>query len=65
MAEMTAPAAGRKRGGAGGDTIDNSKRRAAVWRWVVLLAAAVYFLVPLYAAPCWLIVDVSTLGGIE
>ena len=50
MAEMTAPAVGRKRDGAGGDAVDNSKRRAAVGRWVVLLAASVYFLVPLYAA---------------
>jgi len=30
---------------------DNSKRRPlAVWRWVILLVAAVYFLLPLYAA---------------
>jgi hypothetical protein len=29
---------------------DNSKRRPAVWRWVILIAAGVYFLLPLYAA---------------
>jgi putative spermidine/putrescine transport system permease protein len=36
-------------------TRDNSKRRAAarrpaVWRWVILILAGVYFLLPLYAA---------------
>ena len=29
---------------------DNSKRRPAVWRWAILLVAAVYFLLPLWGA---------------
>jgi putative spermidine/putrescine transport system permease protein len=43
----SAPARGRRRPGRGAPGL---RRGFALWRWIVLLAAAAYFLIPLYAA---------------
>jgi putative spermidine/putrescine transport system permease protein len=47
-----------------GKTRDNSKKRGSppVWRWIILLVAAVYFLLPLYAALKF--TGISAFGGV-
>jgi putative spermidine/putrescine transport system permease protein len=50
--------------GSTGKMRDNSKRRGSppVWRWIILLVAAVYFLLPLYAALKF--TGISAFGGV-
>jgi putative spermidine/putrescine transport system permease protein len=53
MAEVTALAVGRKprpAGDAEGRALRRQRGSGSVWRWVILLIAGVYFLLPLYAA---------------
>jgi putative spermidine/putrescine transport system permease protein len=51
MAEITALAVGQEKFGADGRGARNRRRgRFPVWRWVILLIAGVYFLLPLWAA---------------
>ncbi len=51
MAPISALAVGRRKHGAGGGESAGRRRTSfPVWRWVILLIAGVYFLLPLYAA---------------
>jgi putative spermidine/putrescine transport system permease protein len=50
MAEVTALAVGRSLGDGPAAAAPTRRRSFPVWRWVILLAAGVFFLVPLYAA---------------
>ncbi|WP_300612122.1 ABC transporter permease [Trebonia sp.] len=52
MAPLSALAVGRRKPGAGGGESAGRRRRTSfpVWRWIILLIAGVYFLLPLYAA---------------